>query len=485
MESGTAQTYILMVAAAVLLAASSIPSCRAGTALEPAAKPQMGFIEVSGFGFRDQATGESWVPVGANYDHDAEGKLIEDYWNDEWDRVVGDFEEMAQLGFTVVRIHLQLGRFMTGPTAMNEHQLARLDRLVDLSERLGLRLDITGLAQYRKTDIPAWFLDLADEQMVETEAFFWSAIAARYAGEPAVFCYDLQNEPTISLSDTDEIVGPPFEGVEGAYHFINNKGRNVSGPWGRWVRERYRSAEALEAAWPDFPKEGESFDDIRLPGYLDRRRAEDLVDFGHERAREWTAKMVTAIREHDERHLITVGLLPDSLPFFEYYSSFAPTVLADLLDFTSIHIHLRESEDGDNLIESEMVLRAAYVGAPVVVEEFSMLVQPERAEMFLDRSRQSASGYMGYYWGDTPHQLISHGKLRDGITADHIETISTLAREMSSAPPERRPGEKYRASITDLRVTPDTRNLSKAWYAGLVDDGKFGDFELTVDDDVK
>ncbi|MFO8073747.1 MAG: hypothetical protein R6V85_17940 [Polyangia bacterium] len=52
---------------------------------------------------------------------------------------------MARLGFTVVRIHLQLGRFMTGPETMNERQLARLDRLVELSERPGLRLDVTGL----------------------------------------------------------------------------------------------------------------------------------------------------------------------------------------------------------------------------------------------------------------------------------------------------------------------------------------------------
>jgi hypothetical protein len=255
----------------------------------------------------------------------------------------------------------------------------------------------------------------------------------------------------------------------------------VSGPWGRWVRERYGSAEALAAAWPDFPKDGESFDRILLPGYLDRRRAEDLVDFGHERARDWTSRVVAAIREHDDRHLITIGLLPDSLPFGEWYSSFAPVVLADLLDFVSVHLHLREVEGGDNSLESEMVLRAAHVGKPVVVEEFSMLVQPERAKIFLERSRGSSSGYLGYYWGDTPQELRSHGNLRDGITADHIDTISTLARELSAAPPERRPGEVYEASITELRVSTEARERARAWFTARVEAGEVGDFRLIAE----
>ncbi|MDD5306109.1 MAG: cellulase family glycosylhydrolase [Deltaproteobacteria bacterium] len=353
-------------------------ACAGAVGGAPRREPAPGFIEIDGDGFRDAATGRPWVPVGANYDHDARGRLIEDYWHEEWARVEGDFEEMARLGFTVVRVHLQLGRFMKDATTLDERELERLDRLVTLSARLDLRLDLTGLASYRKHDIPAWFLALDDERMAAAEAAFWRGIAARYAGEPAVYCYDLQNEPIVSLADTSEIVGPPLVGVEGTYHFINLKGRDVSRAWTRWVRDRYGAEGALAAAWSGYPRPGETFDRIALPGLLDRLRNEDLVRFGHDRAADWTRRMVSAIRESDRRHLVTIGLLPDSLPFGEIYSSFAPAVLADLLDFVSVHLHVREEGGRDNALESEMVARAAYVGKPVVVEELSMLVAPKK-----------------------------------------------------------------------------------------------------------
>src|SRR5688572_31613419 len=55
------------------------------------------------------------VMWGFNYDHDDAGRLLEDYWADEWDTVAEDFREMKALGGNVVRVHLQLGKFMTGP----------------------------------------------------------------------------------------------------------------------------------------------------------------------------------------------------------------------------------------------------------------------------------------------------------------------------------------------------------------------------------
>ena len=49
---------------------------------------------------------------GFNYDHDEPGRLLEDYWESDWDTVVADFSEMKALDANVVRIHLQLGSFM-------------------------------------------------------------------------------------------------------------------------------------------------------------------------------------------------------------------------------------------------------------------------------------------------------------------------------------------------------------------------------------
>src|SRR6476659_1601777 len=71
-------------------------------------------VAKDGKGFVQKASGKKFVPWGLNYDHDAKGRLIEDYWADEWPAIEGDFGEMKQLGANVVRVHLQFGKFMDG-----------------------------------------------------------------------------------------------------------------------------------------------------------------------------------------------------------------------------------------------------------------------------------------------------------------------------------------------------------------------------------
>ena len=61
------------------------------------------------------SSGRRFTPWGFNYDHDENGRLLEDYWDKEWSKVEEDFQEMKQLGANVVRIHLPFATFM--PTA--------------------------------------------------------------------------------------------------------------------------------------------------------------------------------------------------------------------------------------------------------------------------------------------------------------------------------------------------------------------------------
>ena len=120
---------------------------------------RLGWIQVSAdkSGFVDTRTGKSFTPWGFNYDRDYKMRLLEDYWETEWATVVEDFREMKALGANVVRIHLQLAKFMTAPDKPNAKALARLGKLLQLAEETGLHLDLTGLACYRKADVPAWF----------------------------------------------------------------------------------------------------------------------------------------------------------------------------------------------------------------------------------------------------------------------------------------------------------------------------------------
>jgi len=151
----------------------------------------------SGDGFVRGERAEPFRAWGFNYDHDEPGRLLEDYWESEWDTVVEDFSEMKALDANVVRIHLQLGSFMDTPDQPNAKALAQLKRLIRLAEETGLYLNLTGLGCYHKKEVPAWYHKLGETDRWKTQAHFWAAIAKVGADSPAIFCYDLMNEPIL------------------------------------------------------------------------------------------------------------------------------------------------------------------------------------------------------------------------------------------------------------------------------------------------
>jgi len=51
--------------------------------------------------FAFERSARPFTPWGFNYDHDETGRLIEDYWENEWAKVEEDFREMKQLGYGV------------------------------------------------------------------------------------------------------------------------------------------------------------------------------------------------------------------------------------------------------------------------------------------------------------------------------------------------------------------------------------------------
>ncbi|MFO0851227.1 MAG: cellulase family glycosylhydrolase [Gemmataceae bacterium] len=174
---------------AVLVASAGDPDLAAGGERNVVSKDGTGFVLVP--------SGRAFVPWGLNYDHDRTGRLLEDYWEREWDAVARDFRQMKALGANVVRIHLQFGRFMTGPDQPDAGALDRLAMLLRLAEEVGLYLDLTGLGCYHKADVPGWYDKLSEPDRWDAQARFWTAVAGRCKDSPAVFCYDLMNEPVV------------------------------------------------------------------------------------------------------------------------------------------------------------------------------------------------------------------------------------------------------------------------------------------------
>ena len=324
-------------------------------------------------GFMCVGSGQRFVPWGFNYDHDDEGRLIEDYWHSQRAVVEEDFAEMKQLGANTVRIHLQLGKFMQEPNEPNEASLERLGRMVKLAERVGLYLDITGLGCYHKKDVPQWYDELTEQQRWDVQGRFWEAVAKRCADSPAVFCYDLMNEPTVGgRGGRTDWLGPPFAGK----HFVQFIALDQG--------DRDRPAIAVQ----------------------------------------WTRQLSTAIRRHDKQHLITVGLVPWSLPGKGLTSGFEPERIVGELDFVSVHIY----PERDKAAETMETLRGFCVGKPVVIEEtFPLKCSPDELGRFIEESRPYACGWLGFYWGRTPEQCRKRGTIADMLTLGWLEFFQSQA----------------------------------------------------------
>jgi len=328
-------------------------------------------------GFILEPSGKPFTPWGFNYDHDEAGRLLEDYWHDEWTKVESDFAEMKELGANVVRIHLQFGRFMNGPREPNPKALDRLADLLRLAERTGLYLDLTGLGCYHKRDVPAWYDALDEAARWDAQAEFWRAVAGRCRTSPAVFCYDLMNEPIVPGGRRKP--GEWLGGALGDKHFV-----------------QFITLDSAARPRPEI-------------------------------ARQWIGKLAKAIREVDRRHLVTVGLVDWSLDRPGLSSGFVPREIAGDLDFLCVHIY-PEKGKVDEALET---LAGFQIGKPLVIEEiFPLKCSPDELEDFIDRSKKHAAGWIGFYWGQTPEELKGTKNIGEAITRQWLE----LFRKSSSRP---------------------------------------------------
>ncbi len=334
-------------------------------------------------GFVMESTGRSFVPWGFNYDRDTAGRLLEDYWEDEWATVETHFAQMKKLGANVVRIHLQFGRFMDGPDKANEKQLDRLARLLKLAERQRLYLDLTGLGCYHKKDVPAWYDKLGEKERWDAQANFWQAVASRCVSSPAVFCYDLMNEPVVpgGRRKDGDWLGPPFAGKCFVQFITLDSG------------ERQRSVVAQR----------------------------------------WIHRLAAAIRAKDRHHLITVGLVDWSLDRAGLTSGFVPNKVVEDLDFISVHLYPQSGK----VKEALETVKGFAVGKPVVVEEtFPLRCSPKELEEFLQGSKKDACGWLGFYWGKTPQDLRASKSLADALTLRWLELFQRLGKTLEERPKE-------------------------------------------------
>lgn len=358
------------------------PVVAAEPATVPAGKDPLPRIAVTadGKGFVSEPDGKPFKPWGFNYDRDTAGRLLEDYWEAEWPKVVADFAMMKKLGANVVRVHLQTGKFLDAADRPNAAALARFKDLLVLAEREGLYLDVTGLGCYRKADVPAWYDALSEADRWTAQARFWEAIAEVGAGSNAVFCYDLMNEPVVAGGPrkAGDWLGPAFGG------------------------KHYVQCITLDAAGRPRP----------------------------EVAAAWIARLVPAIRKHDRRGLVTVGLVDWSLDRPGLTSGFVPTKISADLDFLCVHLYPQEGK----LEEDLKTLAGFAVGKPLIVEEtFPLKCSPQTLETFMEKAEPPVVGWISFYWGTPPAELRRSTAFADVLLADWLERME---RRAAGTPPK-------------------------------------------------
>ena len=332
--------------------------------------PPSEFIRVSKDGrhFVFSGSGRQFIPWGFNYDHDRSNRLLETYWEKEWSAVEEDFEEMKQLGANIVRIHLQVSRFMNSASEPNRESLDQLARLLSLAEKTGLYLDITGLGCYDKKDVPKWYNELNETQRWNVQARFWEAVAEICRNSQAVFCYDLMNEPVVTEDKKNRDWTP---GAFGDRYFVQRLTLDFAG------RTPQKIAEA------------------------------------------WVNKMVAAIRKHDPRHLVTVGAIPWAMTWPTAKPLFYSKEVSKNLDFVSLHFYPKKGEVTNALT----ALRVYDIGKPIVIEEtFPLSCSVNELDEFIDGSRPLAVGWIGFYWGKTIAEYKREkGTIADGMALDWLE----------------------------------------------------------------
>ncbi|NLX97966.1 MAG: glycoside hydrolase family 5 protein [Rhodopirellula sp.] len=310
-----------------------------------------------------------YVPWGHNY---ASVDIMERLAKDPA-RVEREFAEMKAAGTTVARLHPEMPRILAGPDKADPHALGEIKKLLKIAENSGIYLKITGLACYTINDRMAWYDVMNEQDRWKTQAFYWETIARTCAESPAVFAYDLVNEPAA--------VGKPDDG---------------------WYMGRMGDVEFCQ----------------RLSLNPGKRNGEEIF-------RDWTKRMIAAIRKHDPTHLITMGMLP----FPGAYKA-----AAEQLDFVSPHLYPKTGKVDDEI----NLLKQFDWGKPIVIgETFPLSCGVDDERDFLLKSRDFAHGWIGHWPDESPARLAEmketgQATIHNAIWLSWVELFKEIGPQMTS-----------------------------------------------------
>lgn len=317
--------------------------------------------------------GKRWVPWGNNYvgvgGSPVNHHMVEDNMYDAAGlaRIDADLARVALLdppdGTTnVVRMHVQLARFLRDPTTPDHQALARFAHVIELAEDHGLHVLVTGLNDFYPGDNPAWVGQQTDEATHwATQATWWSYMALALHDSPGVFAYDLMNEPYV--------------------------GGNVIHDDGVWWTNVAPTGFCSYGENQTTGDHGTCFGQFVTPNPGTRTAAVVAAD--------WTQRMVHAIRfigpfANDQRHLVTIGVGAFGMSNVFHSAS----GVRDQLDFLEPHLY-PDGNAGQDAIDLAAALAAVSTKPIIAGETFSN--GPERHLIATACNAGTVGGWIGQF----------------------------------------------------------------------------------------
>jgi hypothetical protein len=424
--------------------------------------PESEFIHVASdnWHFETATSGTPFTPFGANY-YDPASYGYSELWDNPAfyaPHVIGNFDstrtrthfaQLQSIGANVIRIFLSSVKFEPTLFTLDESSFQVVDKIIALAKEYDLRI-IFDLVEVWEGATDAGWLSwdyYSDETSMQGLEFLLTAFGNRYADEPAIFAWNITNEPFAKWSDG-----------------------NMDVLWNEWVHLKYATETDVSTAWPDYPLPGETWTNLTVPEeWVDNLLDQRLFDFQLFRedvAYNWLNRMVSALKAADANHMVTFGLSQWSIPIKENgpgpggYAAFNPRKLAPLLDYLSVHTYDWWDDHGPIFIRGS--LRYCYVNKPVMLEEH------EYHRSTIDVTMGSASGWLAWAAFQGPENPDPEAFLFDstGVITASGEDFQLIASAIKDTLPVREADEDR--IDADLKYLVTEHTFPDTLYIGYI-----------------
>jgi hypothetical protein len=128
--------------------------------------------------------------------------------------VESDLYVLKKNGSKIIRVCIQLNKFMNNVNSPNEYQLNKLYDFLNLAAKYDIYVIINGANTWTGADQPDWLIWATEENRWLAQANFWRAVANKIGGHPVLAWYSLINEPVDNIlgegSVNNYLESPPF-----------------------------------------------------------------------------------------------------------------------------------------------------------------------------------------------------------------------------------------------------------------------------------